>query len=1103
MAKRRNLNRRGSGVRSVSTSNPQTPAARAQSQKAASLIEAGDFDAAEAILEELDPVKSRDATALHLLGLAKVRKGRYQEGMSMLDRSILAEPGAGWMRVNRAAVLQGKGLHEAAVADLEAAVKVAPGVAAAWSNLAASRSILGDHSGAAAAAKRAAKLAPDNPAALVAYGNTLNRAERYEEAADVYQRALRAAPDNLVARVGALQALQKLGRADEAHAQTEQIASQLGARVESASHGAAQSVHIDRAIASELTEAMDADAVLAMAMESIGQFEQALAAAERACDAAPNDARGWAVRGILLYRLERHDEAVDIFRRALSLRPDWPEILGGLGNVFWSLERSAEAEEVLSKATELAPGQASLWATLGAARRDLRDLAGSEAAYAKAVELAPKNGSYGLSLALAQIRQKKFQEGYANYERRWETDGFADQVRPHAYPIWDGGDLTGKKILVYAEQGVGDEVMATALLHKLTDMGAAVYLESNGRLVDLFDRSFPGVIVGPSQNPSLPAFTSPDFDCQIQAGALMSRLAPTYDDLRPSGAYLKADPARVAELRKRYREPMPDGAAPKLVVGFAWRSGNPVTGGRRSAMLEHWSPVLEQPGVRFVNLQYGDCGAELAAARSATGAEIVDDADIDADGPLDDFAAQVAALDVVVSIDNSAIHFAGALGVPTLMLLNYEPDWRWFGAEEGNPWYESVAHVRQDAPGAWAPVMEAAASVVADMAAGGPPPAMADPLRPVPPRPMANHGARPRALLFNDTTAWYHWGCTATSLAIREQIAARGYDIEATPIRAIYQARPAPPSIHDFDDDRFFDAFVAANPQLMRQLQDADRIVVNGEGTMHGLSENVRALLYLCYVAARRLDKPVQIINHSCYPEDAPRISDPISNGLYRKVYAQVEYAAFREHVTLGLMAKLGIEGALAFDSLPLTARRFRPDANVNREKRLVIAGSASADDAAAGAFAEYARWASAQGWTTVLLCGARAFPAADETRFVQALARHGMPPGTELVNATSLEAWLGEIGRAGLVSTGRFHHSIAAFALGAPFLAASSNTAKTHALMELLERPAPLQINAPNLAAQLIDAHGAALDGREDAAAHAARREAVESLAMENFARL
>lgn len=1071
-------------------------AERSRIGEAAELIEAGRLDEAETLLEILSDDDQSDAAALHLLGLTRVRKGRVQEGLSMIDRSIIAKPDAAWMLTNRAAVLQGKGEHARAVEDLERATALPDAAPEAWSNLAASRSVMGDFAGAAAAAERAAKMAPKSPAALIAYGNTLTRAERLEEAVSIYRKALAEAPDQLNARVSLLQALQKLGQEEQAQAEIRVLAKRLGGRVAEAETSGDSEAHIDQAMADGIGAAASADAVAAMALNAVGLYDQALEAAERAIQTAPGDPHGWAAKGVVLFRTERNEEAIEPLERALTLRPDWTEIRGALGNVLWLVERTEDAAAVLERAVRQSPTMPSLWATLGAARRDLRDLEGAEAAYAKALELAPKAGKYALSLALTQLRQKKFEEGCRNYERRWETAGFADQDRPHKHPIWQGDDLAGKKILIYAEQGVGDEVMFAGMLRKLTDMGAAVYLEANARLRSLFERSFPGVVVGQSQNPPLPSFTSADFDCQAPGGALLGRLSPRYEDLKPEGAYLKPIPERVAGFRQKYRA---GDTPPNLVVGIAWRSGNPTSGSRRTAELNLWQSILEIPGVRFVNLQYGDCADDIAGAAAAFGADIVDDDEVDPSGALDVYAAQIAAVDLVVSIDNSAVHFAGALGVPTLMLLNYEPDWRWFGADEGNPWYESVAHIRQDEPGVWGPVLEAAGAVVRRMAEGGPAPADAHPLRPA----MVNRGAKPKALLLNDTTSWYHWGCTGTSLAIREQIKAKGYDLAATPIRCLYQSRPAPPTLQDFDRDPFFEEFVKANALLMRQIVEADRIVVNGEGTLHGLSENVRVILYLAYVACQRLGKPVQIINHSCYPEDAPTISDPVANGLYRKVYTTLEYAAFREHVSHGLMARLGVEGTLAFDSLPLTAKRLIGQMPKREPKRLVIAGSASADDAAAAAFAEYARWAAGAGWSVTLLGGARAFPALDERNFLQALARHGLPAGTELVMAPTLEAWMAEIARAGMVTTGRFHHSIAAFSLDAPFVAATSNTAKTNAIMQLLERPEPVPIDAPNLAALLVEAHVAALDNQEAPAAHAVRKVAVETLAMENYARL
>lgn len=1065
---------------------------------AAKLIEAECYDAAIDLLNPIVEADQKHAEAVHFLGLAMVRQGYTQRGLAYMSRSVGISPDAVWMRVNRAAIRQSQGEHEKAIEDLEAAVRLDPKASAAWTNLTASCSIIGDLERAHEAAAIAVELAPNSANALHAYGNTLVRRSKFAEAEEMYRRAIKINPGMLNARVSRLQTLLKLERSEDAQVEMDAIAGQMGGRIDRSSSDMESEEHIGQAMAGAVRDAVNTDAMLAMALDAIGLHEQAIEAAERATVSTPDDPYGWSALGVGLFRLRRFAEAIAPLERAIEIRPKWAEIRGTLGNVLMAEGRHPEAIIALNQALEDAPKMASLWASLGAAKREIRMLEASEAAFAEADRLAPENSKYGLSLALTQIRQKKLDIGWPNYDRRWKTAAFLDQTRPHKHPVWDGSDLTGKKILVYAEQGVGDEIMFGSYLQKLIDQGAAVFLEVTNRLAALFQRSFPGVQVGISQNPPISAFGASDFDWQIPAGALMSHFTPSYDRFRPNGAYLKADPVLVNTLRARYLETA-DGDNPPLIVGISWRSGNPTGGKLRSAELAKWAPIISTPGVRFVNLQYGDCSEEIAAARVAFNCDIIEDDAITSDGMLDMFAAQVRAMDLVVSIDNSTIHFAGALGVPTFMMLNYEPDWRWFGGDEGNPWYESVAHVRQQAFNEWEPVIEAAAEVVAAAAQTGALPAATDPLRPA----MVNHGAKPKALLANDTTAWYHWGCTATSLAIRDQIRQKGYDLAATPIRSIYMARPAPSTLQEFDDPEFFDVFTAANPHLMRQAVDADVIIVNGEGTLHGLTDNVRGLLYFAYAAAQRLGKRVQIINHSCYPEDAATLTDPIANGLYKRVYEKLEYAAFREHISFGLMRQIGIQGALAFDSLPLTAKKMAHALPAKREKRIVIAGSASADDRTAAAFAEYARWAAAAGWQISVLTGARAFPSNDEAVFTRALTRFGLPAGTDLIQAGSLQEWMAEIARAGMVTTGRFHHSIAAFSTGAPFVAASSNTAKTNAIMQLLERPEPLPIRAPDLAARLIEAHQAALDNQEQPNDHAVRLEAVETLALENYTAL
>jgi hypothetical protein len=222
-------------------------------------------------------------------------------------------------------------------------------------------------------------------------------------------------------------------------------------------------------------------------------------------------------------------------------------------------------------------------------------------------------------------------------------------------------------------------------------------IECEDRLIPLFRRSFPAFDFVARRTPPGPETAAPDLAAQVHLGSLPGLLRPDPMQVPAPGAYLQADPARVAALRARY------GAGDGVrVVGLSWRSGNAAEGARRSIPLAGWAPLLMRPDLRFVSLQYGDHGAEIAAAPG----EILVDPEVDPLADLDRFAAQVAAMDLVLTIDNSTAHFGGALGVPTWILLTHVPEWRWLADGDASYWYRSARLYRQPARGAWAPVID-------------------------------------------------------------------------------------------------------------------------------------------------------------------------------------------------------------------------------------------------------------------------------------------------------------------------------------------------------------------------------------------------------------
>lgn len=280
-----------------------------------------------------------------------------------------------------------------------------------------------------------------------------------------------------------------------------------------------------------------------------------------------------------------------------------------------------------------------------------------------------------------------FKSAWPNYHwrlsrrRRWGGEPMQ--------PEWQGESLRGKSILVYAEQGIGDQVMFMAMLPDLIATGARIVLECDPRLVPLFRRSFPDVGCVPVANPPAPETLDPAIDYRVAMGSLGCWL---WDDFigRARGPYLTADPVMTAAVRRRYRQGSDD-----RLIGIVRKSPRGVDAGIKSFVLDALDPVLTLAGTRFVDLQYGETAAERAAMEERLGSSMFHDPNIDQMADLDGFAAQIAAMDAVLAVSGSAVHMAGALGVPTIVLLSPAPQWKWGGAGATTDWYPNVTLLRR------------------------------------------------------------------------------------------------------------------------------------------------------------------------------------------------------------------------------------------------------------------------------------------------------------------------------------------------------------------------------------------------------------------------
>jgi Flp pilus assembly protein TadD len=439
-----------------------------------------------------------------------------------------------------------------------------------------------------------------------------------------------------------------------------------------------------------------------------GRFEAAAEFLARARLANPGNVALLGALGAALERSGRAAEALAALDAALALDPEDAIANYNRGDILYRLGRLDEAAAALVRARAGMTGDARVVNALGAVRRDQGRLDEAERLYREAQTLDPASARPRYNLAQVLLAGGDFAAGWDVYEARRAVPEAASfgLVRGFPQPEWDGTVFSGGRLLVYGEQGVGEEIMFASMLPGLIAEGLAIILECDPRFVPLFARSLPAVEVVARSEPFDPRLAAPDIACQTPLGSLGRHLRRAADDFAGQQPYLVADPARIDACRQRYD----DG---RLIVGFSWRSGNPRNGYRRSIQIEQWDAVLAMPGVRFVNLQYGDCAAELAGVRARTGVAVMQDPEIDPLADLDGFAAQVAALDLVVSAANTTVHTAGGLGRPCWALFDNAPDWRWTNRSDVSHWYPTVRQLRQTTAMDWQPVLDEVARIIA------------------------------------------------------------------------------------------------------------------------------------------------------------------------------------------------------------------------------------------------------------------------------------------------------------------------------------------------------------------------------------------------------
>jgi tetratricopeptide (TPR) repeat protein len=504
---------------------------------------------------------------------------------------------------------------------------------------------------------RAIRQNPDVAAYFSSLGTVLQQQGRYDDAIKSFDRALVLQPDLSEGWYKLGEILRQQKRHDEALLSFN------------------QALKLDPGY----REAVNASA---LSYFETGHYEDAILCFERSLAIDPTQAGAFHWKGLCQLRLQRFEAALADCVKALELAPNHPDIINNTGLVLQRLARNAEALVYFDRAIELNPHFALAFNHRGASLAELRRFDDALASFSRATAIDPDYADAHWNRALLQLLLGDFASGWSAREwgRKSQAVGFVD--RGFTKPLWRGeAPIAGKTILLHGDEGLGDTIQFSRYATMVAKLGARVILEVQDLVHPLLS-AIQGVAL------CLPktAAALPDFDLQCPLSGLPLAFGTRLETIPSAVSYLPAPPEpRVQVWATRL------GPHDKLRVGLVW-SGNPAHGNdrNRSMPLAALSSILDLDA-RFVSLQKdarsGD-QAELFARKEIV--NLTDD--------LSDFvdtAALMACLDLVITVDTSVAHLAGALGRPTWILLPYTPDYRWLLGRDDSPWYPTVRLFRQ------------------------------------------------------------------------------------------------------------------------------------------------------------------------------------------------------------------------------------------------------------------------------------------------------------------------------------------------------------------------------------------------------------------------
>lgn len=637
----------------------QNPATQELFNQAVLFHQAGQMAEAESLYRQILGFEPHHADSLHLLGLIAYQVGRYDIATELIGQAIGVNGKISSYHNNLGLTFHQQGRHADAITSYRRALALAPDDAEILNNLGVTLEYQGSLNEGLSCYKKALSIRPDYASAFYNTGNVFRKLHRPDDAVASYKNALAINPNYVEACNNLGVVLKEQGQYSEAAEYTERALTIKPDHIEAL-------VNLG-SIFKELENPK----------EAIIYYQKALALKPDYVDANNN-------LGLALHDLNRFDEAIEYYKRALVLAPNRPEILNNFGTTLEEQGQLDAAQDLYRQALALQADCAEAYYNLGNSFKKLGRLDQAVKNYDLAIAIRPDYAEAHWNQAFILLLKGDLIPGWREGEWRWHRKN----MKPHGFkaPLWDGQSLEGKTILLHCEQGFGDSIQFIRYAKLVKEKGGHVCLLCPPSLESLF-KSVAGI-------DRIEVSGKDDFahDCQAPLLSLPGLLGTTLETIPATVPYLHPDSARTIYWRDRLKD------CPGLKIGVVWR-GNPQhkNDRNRSMLPAQFAEFLDLPGLSVINLQK-DARLEEIQALGAAGALINAGPEL---GDFSDAAALIKNLDLVISVDTSLCHLAGALDVPVWTLLPFAPDWRWLLNRSDTPWYPKMRLLRQPQPGDW------------------------------------------------------------------------------------------------------------------------------------------------------------------------------------------------------------------------------------------------------------------------------------------------------------------------------------------------------------------------------------------------------------------